>query len=585
MGSLPSKSSLPTYGQLLETLENSNLAVTIPSLPVEEFYGLVREIGLHDAGELLRVATTEQLQACIDWEGWQQEEVNRTSTWLWLNALLEVGSHRMASFLRAADQEWVVFFLKGQVCVYELPLETMPEEPTGDVYLTPDGFYAVELLSDAHSQDLQRLLGALYEEDPELARRLVMAAKWDVGAESEERAYRWHQGRLADMGYPPREDALALYQVLPLESVRLGEGTAVEVEEEHTRVYWPKEWIDMLTTYHPWMYQAMGALPEKHQRLLSRSLAYVVHQAFSVQGVTWADEEAIRRVMDEVFGCLCIGIESVAASAYETDAQKSPAVASQEALRLLRAQEALSTISVTRLFQLGYTVVSKLRQLARMLCQSGLVTLGVTRQVASLLPEPYQTLLGGLLTSAPTPSYCALLDGESTSPTRAFRSLVDVQRTYKALGILGDQIRLLTIGLGIRPEKIQETVLHCYNHPDDVRWTHLLGTLLGNLCLNRPAALVPLSIEDMRTLREQALLQEQPAVLRPAIRRKLQQSLQEKVKERSLSPEEEKVLWEPGVSLLQDTMQEMALSLAVWPGQKATLGFPWSLISGFLVAK
>lgn len=585
----PSPSSPNTYRQLLESLENSSFSLTVPTLPLQEFYGLVREVGLQDAGELLRAATPEQLQACLDWEGWKRDEIDRASTWIWLDALLQVGSSRVASFLRAVDTEWLVFFLKSQVQVFDLSLEPMPEEPAGEVYLTPDGFYAIELLSTSYSQELQRLFGALYEHDPELARRLVMAAKWDGGAESEERAYRWHQGRLADMGYPLQEEALALYQILPLESVRLGEGTAYEEhnEEQDTQVYWPREWTDVLSLHHDWIYQAVRALPEKDQRGLSRSLAYLVHQAFSAQGVTWSDKESMLRIIDEVFGCLHIGVEALVATAAEENKGEglSSGLITQEAVRLHRTQEALSTVSLHRLFRLGYTIVSKLTQLARMLSQSGLIALPVTRQVASLTTEPYQTLLGGLLSARYVPQYCVLLDDPSASQTRVFRSLSDVQRTYKALGEMGDQVRFLTLGLGIRADKVQETVLRCYNHPDDVRWTHLLGTLLGNLCLERPAALVPLSLEDMHSLRESILLQEQPAELRPAIRQKLQRLLRKKVKERSLNPEEEKTLWEPAASLLQNTLQEMALSLAMWPVQKVTSGFPWPLISGFLVEK
>ena len=59
---------------------------------------------------------------------------------------------------------------------------------------------------------IHRLLEHLYRGDLDLARAVVNAARWDSGAETEELAYRFRSGRIADLGFVEYYDALRIYQ-------------------------------------------------------------------------------------------------------------------------------------------------------------------------------------------------------------------------------------------------------------------------------------------------------------------------------------------------------------------------------------
>jgi hypothetical protein len=54
-----------------------------------------------------------------------------------------------------------------------------------------------------------------------------MSAKWELGSDLEEHAWRWRQGRMADLGYVDFYEALSIYQWLDPASVKVDEHTFV----------------------------------------------------------------------------------------------------------------------------------------------------------------------------------------------------------------------------------------------------------------------------------------------------------------------------------------------------------------------
>ena len=66
-------------------------AALVPRIPVEDFYYLVRSVGLPDAHDVLRLASAEQLQACLDLDLWEGDRLSTPRLLAWLEALTELG--------------------------------------------------------------------------------------------------------------------------------------------------------------------------------------------------------------------------------------------------------------------------------------------------------------------------------------------------------------------------------------------------------------------------------------------------------------------------------------------------------------
>src|SRR5437588_800805 len=77
-----------------------------------------------------------------------------------------------------------------------------PQEPQGHFYPTPDTFYLLDILPEGDAgRRVERFVDWLYRADLDLARRVIMSAKWGLTSDLEELALRWRSGRVADLGY------------------------------------------------------------------------------------------------------------------------------------------------------------------------------------------------------------------------------------------------------------------------------------------------------------------------------------------------------------------------------------------------
>src|SRR5688500_19473014 len=63
---LPHSLTLFPYTTLFRSCDTPHLARVVPQLPAQLLHGVIQRVGLEDCGELLALATTEQLSAVFD---------------------------------------------------------------------------------------------------------------------------------------------------------------------------------------------------------------------------------------------------------------------------------------------------------------------------------------------------------------------------------------------------------------------------------------------------------------------------------------------------------------------------------------
>ncbi len=572
---------------LNQLLERNDLVTYLPKIPEQEMYFLLKRIGLQDSVELLRHCSPEQIQACFDLEAWQKDHVAPDRMIPWLEALLEVGPAKIGQVVEVLDHEFLVTWLRHEIRVYELSAEEAPEDPEGQFYTTPDQFYLVDIISKQNVATIGRLLEALYMKDPNLGRRVMMGVKWDVGPESEEAAYRFHSARMSDMGYVEMYEALQMYQLIDPATVKIGEGTGpnfAEVwAEAQTQAFLPQDWIDGVHTEKLLLSHSLRALSAKEQKVLFPHLLFLLNRALSAEAVDITDPQAVKPVIEYTLGCLSLGIEYVSlkpqplaekAQEQSKNEENNLAASSQKRQEFIQmGAEALRTISLKRLFQVGYSLIHRLLRLAQILTKKSLTTLVPKTDKASLLPAPYADVIDCLFQHPRRLMYHGGLDTPKMMSPRPFQTLADIQKTATALEEIGGLGQFLTVGLGLRTETLIQTLSSCYQLVGEVHFTDILGTMIANFILGRPPSLVPLKKEDLIPLRQEGLSPvSHPAKLRPAIYKKVDEMLKIRIKERSLNEEEEKGLWSGAVKeLLEKTLEQLAESLALLPEEERGL--------------
>ena len=199
-------------------LDSKDPQALVRSLPADDLYLTVREVGLGDAVPLVQLASPAQFKVFLDLEAWSRGAFDPRKTLPWLRAA-RAGAQREPKAaarwerkLAALDPEVLFLVLRDAVRLHDLEEDPDPEIASEHAMRTPEGKYVVEFTVEGVEYAAVRgLLDDLYAEDPFKATRLLSAIRFEMPSELEETALRWRAGRLADLGWPPLDEALSWF--------------------------------------------------------------------------------------------------------------------------------------------------------------------------------------------------------------------------------------------------------------------------------------------------------------------------------------------------------------------------------------
>ncbi|RKH37272.1 DUF6178 family protein, partial [Corallococcus sicarius] len=192
-------------------LDGPDTPAMVRSLPAEDLYVTIQEIGLADTTELVQLASPAQFRTFVDLGGWQRDKLDPHAVLTWLRAARGDEPEDFLRKLHAVDLEVVETLLKEFTTVYDLE-EDPDANPQGMTVETPEGRYLVEIkLEGAEMSAMRAIVNDLIAESPFESVRLFEAVRWEIPSELEETAFQFRRARLADLGFPALEDALALF--------------------------------------------------------------------------------------------------------------------------------------------------------------------------------------------------------------------------------------------------------------------------------------------------------------------------------------------------------------------------------------
>lgn len=457
-------------------------AEAVALLPVTELYQLIGETGLGEAGDLLSLATPEQVRGCLDLAVWDQDQLQMAALVPWLQVLIDTGYENLGQVWARLDPELTALVLQRLVKVHDLTQDEAPSEDTENPLLaTPDSFFVIELVSGDEESNLlvTRLIEDLYRADPggALARHTIMAARSEPPAELEEMSYRWRAGRLADLGYVDFHDALEIFRALDPESVTIGEGsedrftTPGDADDAATAAGAMPALVAEGVVGRSFLARALDRIDDADELArLELALVVLVNKVLSAARVPPGDDAALAVAAEHASATVSLGLESVSKGDLD------------------RAAAALRSVSLTRLHRAGHTLTLRLARMALALAPRAL-TAG----------EPDASVLAAL--AGKRPWFPRVLDaaGDQTGTgIRAFESLEDVRRVAEALTRLALRVAVAS-SLGVdlaamaaQPEPRPEL--------DDHVRTALVRTLAGG-----PFEAAPLSADELAACRQVAL--------------------------------------------------------------------------------
>lgn len=125
---------------LARVLSDRDLVESVRQLPARDLARIIERVGLEDAGELVALATTDQLVGIFDADLWKSVAPGVDETFddarfaLWLEVLSESGDERLAATLAELPEDLVTFGISRRAHVFDLDAlaAATEEEPLVD---------------------------------------------------------------------------------------------------------------------------------------------------------------------------------------------------------------------------------------------------------------------------------------------------------------------------------------------------------------------------------------------------------------------------------------------------------------------
>lgn len=482
--------------------ERDDLDVVVPAIPPQTFFHLAQL--LHDEGRLDLLfphATAAQLTATLDLGAWEGEHLDVIRVREWCTAIIatyeQASAPRgaLARLITAMDPEIWTFAVLPGTAVHELDAD---DDEARDqalaaveglfTYETPDGFFIVAVPDDPLGRATCRILDAIYHDDLALGREMVVALRTALHSVLEEDLLRWRNGRLADLGFVPWEEAMKLLRPLSREQALARTGVA------------PLSFDPALTHAPVQIPATAGLLRAVLARLDAgeagvrvRELALVASELLSAQRLPPGDPKAMERALHQAHATASLGLELLA-SACPTGQDREDFLAAR-----------LVALGVRDAFRVGYGALDKVRAAALALHRGGRISL---TGPGSLLDRPWGPAIFALLQRLP--ELALETSSAGTRPITGLRDLAHATLRVAEAGALA-ALAFDPRGLAIDPAWVNRV-----DEPERLVVGDLVRTALVHTRLpGHRGALAPLVADDLTWARQNLL---QGGRLRPELR-------------------------------------------------------------------
>ncbi|QRN93879.1 hypothetical protein JRI60_32585 [Archangium violaceum] len=344
--------SLPARRRLDALIESRDARALVRSLPAEDLYFTIMEVGLADSTELVHLASPEQFRTFVDLGGWKKDKLSPHEVLTWLRAARGDEPADFLQKLRGVDTEVLESLLREFTVIHDLE-ENPDVNPEGVTLETPEGRYLVEFkgVEGPELAGMRVLINDLIADNPFEAVRFLEATRWEVPGELEETAHRFRTARLQDLGFPPLEEAARLFS-------RVETGPA-PAPSSGTALVAGQGQPDYLEA-------AFRGLDELERENLETELRYLANATLVAEVEEPGELDSIRRVGEMARDYLLLGLEHL------TGGDPS------------RATQVVRDTEMRRVFQVGFSLTLALKFRADRLMKQPLAQV---EGMALLFPE------------------------------------------------------------------------------------------------------------------------------------------------------------------------------------------------------
>lgn len=464
-------------GELL--LRSQDPARLAAATSCEELYLMTRDLDVESRSELLRYANLQQLFFLSDLDCWREEAISTKGLVSWLEVLEAADRSQLTAWLSRIDYEMLVAGFQRLIRVYKPMTEFGHEFPADELlgdqpYFTFDHMYYV-CVDEENFEPVRRALEALYEDSRPQYVKLLEGCLSEMDYEMEESARERRQNRLAERGFPGREEALTIYRpvtlaqwgALPLKQAAPAHAVSL-AELPNYPVLRGRDLLFLDTVF-----ALFAGEPAEVRDGIYEEFVWLSNKVLACEGIYLSSEERVKLGVERVRSVVSVALEALAGH----DPQRGLAV--------------LKTHWVEHVFRYGFSRILDTRARAEAIRDR--YWKGRGSGFIEMMNEPYRGLLAGLLRAQPQ-----LCDSGNGSGVRTFRDFKSLQELQSVDDTLGELARLHAVLHRHFPKIFDVLAIRSVQGQEGTLLATLVPTLFANFVLKSKPSYHELSQADAR---------------------------------------------------------------------------------------
>jgi len=462
--------SLPPEKALERILDAHQPAALVHSIPEEDFYFLIHDIGHHDSLPLLSLASNKQWEYMVDLQVWKKDRLEIESITKWLDLLFKADPARLIKWLIIEKTQFLEFYLLNNI---ELRIREHDQDPSdfGKGFFTVDDTYYIRVIenptdqiSDISESDTQpkrfrkeflvKFLKSIAAYDHVKYQQILHEILSIIPAEVEEEAFRMRNVRLAEKGFLPFDEAIGVYQPLSPKNLKSRSSKSLIKEDKELLLPVPFFPADMLKEDNLFTRSLARIESDDILQQIQAEFAFLCNQVITADHKKISDKKELGDIVKKACGYISIGLERIT--------KKERGISSN--LRGDHCALFLKKHPLSSVFRVGY---------------------GLNGLPLTFWGEEWTGVLGGILIKKPF-----FFDNyKSGLLYREFVSISDIKETETELDrIIAFDDLISSMSINLKPLSSYRFLSH----------KNLILTLWARHCLNLPEKPEPLSVDKFK---------------------------------------------------------------------------------------
>lgn len=410
--------------------EAKHPAALIHSFPEADFYFLVNDIGVHDAFEILALASDKQWEYILDIELWEKDRIDINSVTRWLDILFQAAPVRFVKWAIEKNPEFIEYYLYKNIKVVIREHDEDPSALGKDLVTVDDVFY-IRITDDYcepgesgteteegdnrenREEFIKKMLAKIAEYDYGKYRNILFETMTVLPAEMEEEFYRLRNVRLEEKGFLPFYEAVGVYAPLKPKALAGGKKISKKRDDSASLMPVPLYPFGMLKEDNLFAMSIKRIEPVEILGNLQAEFAALCNRIISADRKTIKSRDELKEIVKKACGYLSIGLERLAPEGEKPDIYRSAAL--------------IEKYHLEHIFRTGFGLALEAKERAeKWLMKSWFRAQGLP---LGFWGEEWTGVLGGLLIKKPL-----YFDNYKTGHVyRDFLSLPDVTKSRRTL--------------------------------------------------------------------------------------------------------------------------------------------------------